>query len=71
MGRYGKGSRNDNGQALVDWAINIQESAFPTFIQMLNHLDRWDEGSAKEDKATILRPGRLHPVLDEAQTLAI
>ena len=26
MGRYGKGSRNENGQALVDWAI--QEGAF-------------------------------------------
>ena len=71
MGRYGKGPGNDNGQALVDWAIHIQVGAFPTFIQTSNHLDRLDEGSAKEDEATILRPGRLNPVLDEAQTLAI
>ena len=42
MGKYGKGSRNENGQALVDWAI--QEGAFlcnTAFQHPCRHRTTW------------------------------
>ena len=42
MGRYGKGSRNENGQTLVDWAI--QEGAFQcntAFQHSCRHRTTW------------------------------